>query len=394
MQYSKAVIWRIIILLMLVAIVEQFATNCYLPSFPDIAKTFAVNNSTVQLSLTIFMVGEALAQLLFGSLADLYGRKPSLVIGLIIFSFSSLLCTLAPDIKLFLIGRFLQGFGVGSGLVVARAVARDLFSDVQFAQIISSIVAIIVLLQLISPVIGGYLQHYFGWHAVFILITTLAFLLLVLIIFLFTETYAAEKRQAAKLIDAVTSYAFLLKNKMFLLNVLYASFAAAIVIIYTTITPFLYQHALHISPIQFGWLTTVVAFSIAIGNFLNSNLVAKQGIDNMIRYGICIMSFSLVVMLIFGLVGILNIWVIAIPTFFAIIGTGFISANVAAKAFSQCPNMAGNAAAIYGTIQFVILSIFSGFSTLFHSNNQIPLALIMLIPIILMWLLQILGKAA
>src|SRR5437016_5756320 len=105
MKVLNVSVWRIISLLFLVAIVEQFATDCYLPSFPAIARAFEVNSSAVQLSLTIFIAGEALSQIIFGALSDLYGRRRILIIGLITFAFSSLFCTVATHISEFLLGR-------------------------------------------------------------------------------------------------------------------------------------------------------------------------------------------------------------------------------------------------------------------------------------------------
>lgn len=390
-EMPKNLVWRIIILLMLVALVEQFATDCYLPAFPAIAKAFSVPDSIVQLSLTLFLVGEAAAQLLFGSLADLYGRRPVLITGLSLFAISSLFCTITTHSSIFLACRLLQGLGAGSGIVIARAVARDLFSDVAFAKIISSLAAIIVLMQLTSPIIGGYIQHFLGWNYIFILITVSAFILLTLIFLMLPETFKIEKIEKIKFFAVLKTYKIygeVIKNKQFLSNVLFTSLASSITIIYTVTTPFLYQRQLHVSPVLFGWLAALASIGFALGNIVNSRCVEKIGMKKMIQNGLYLTTSSILLMLIIGIFHVFNIEVILIPAFIAIMGIGFISANVSAIALNPFAKIAGSAAAIFGSIQFLIFSVCSAFSAIFHLKNQIGLALLLLVPICIMWRLR------
>lgn len=378
-----------LILIMVVAVVEQFAIDCYLPAFPSLTEFFHTTNSMVQLSLSIFLAGEALAQPVFGFLSDYHGRRPMLIIGIIIFVLSSILCFTTSNINMFLIGRLIEGLGVGSGIVIARAMAKDIFaSDVEFAQIVSALSSIIILIPLASPIAGGYIQYHFGWRYIFILLTIAATLLAVALIIWLPETFPKDKHLQNKVVEVFKPYVLLLKSSVFWTNLLLASFASAIAIIYVTITPFFYQHTLGLSPIFFGWITAVVTIGAALGSILNAKFVGKYGLDRMIFSGILIMLVALVIMLIFGVAGVLELNAVLIPMVFTAIGVGFIAGNTASKALSPFSHIAGGASAIYGGIQFLIFAIVSAGAALVHTNSQIPLALLLLLPTVLIFVIN------
>lgn len=380
MKELSPVILRTIIILALVAIVDQFATDCYLAAFPAIARKFNVTNSSVQLSLTLFFIGVALAQFFYGVLSDLYGRKPMLMIGTAVFIVGSLICVVATNIDMFLMGRFIQGFGMGSGAVIARAMARDLFSGVKFSQMVSALSGLIILIMLISPIEGGYIQHYLGWRYIFILLAILASVLFFSILFWLHETHTADKRIDKKITNILQSYLILLQDRFFMINILCACIPTLVIVIYITITPFLYQHVFKVSPVMFGWMTAAVGFGGAVGNLINSKIVTKFGMDTIIKYSVVSMLLAVLVMLTIALFGISNLAVVAIPMFIAAMTVGPISANACAKALNPFPDKAGAAAALYGGIQIFLSAIFTALAALVHTKNQIPLALLLLIP--------------
>lgn len=377
-------IWRVMLLILLVAIVEQLATDCYLPAFPDIAKSFATTNSLVQLTLSLFLLGEALAQPFFGFLSDAYGRRPMLILGISIFSLGSIISLLVPEIHYLLVSRLVQGFGAGSSIVLARSIAKDLFpTDIRFSKMVSAFGTLLILLQLMSPVVGGYIQHHWGWYYIFLLIALLAVLLTFIIIAWLPETFVKEQRGSFHLAVIFKSYRVIILSKIFWLNMLCASLATSISIIYITITPFLYQHVLQVSVVAFGWLTASVSLGLAFGNIINFKLVEKIGLNGMLKLGAGLMLIAIVTMLLIGLLGVLNLWVILLPMLLAVIGVGFISANAAANALSPFPQLVGGASAIYGAVQFLTFSLSSAGAALVHAQTQVPLALLMLVPIVI-----------
>lgn len=375
-----------IILIMLVAVLEQFATDCYLPAFPSLVQSFATTNTMIQLSLSLFLAGEAFGQPIFGFVSDFLGRRPMLILGIIIFTLSSIFCFLTTNINMFLLARLIEGIGVGSGIVLARAMAKDLFtSDVEFAQFVSAVGSIIILIPLASPVIGGYIAQHQGWKYIFIYLTVAALFLSFALWFWLPETYTNKSNLQFEINNFFIPYLVLFKSTIFWKYLLLSSLSAAIAIIYITITPFFYQHTLHLSPVAFGWMTALVTVGAAAGSGLNAKLLAKYGLNKMITFGIIIMLIATSIMLLFGLVEMINLLVVLIPMIIVAIGIGFVAGNTASKALTPFPDIAGGASAVYGCLQFFIFAGVSAGASLVHTNNQIPLAILLLLPVVLIF---------
>ena len=366
-----------------IVMVVQFAASAYVPSFPSMAEYFNVPSGPIQLTLVLFLLGLSLAQLLFGTLSDLIGRKPALLIGFLIFMVSSIVCIFSHNISLLIAGRFFEGFGIGSGLVIARAVGRDLFSGKKFAQFASYLIAAIVLTRLLSPIIGGYFQHYLNWRYTFAFALLLTITITFFIITLLPETLPIQKQKRNQIKTILNSFKILLKSKRFMINVLCASFSASTTVIYITLTPFLYHRILGITPVVVGWLIALTAIGIMVGNLLNAQLVKKFKMKQLMIVGTALMLISSLIMLILGLLHFLNLYVIIIPMLIIVMGIGFISPNAAAFAFEPFPKIAGSAAAIFGCIQMFTYAVVTYFATLFREQNQIVLAVLLLVPAII-----------
>ncbi len=378
-KFTKKAQRTAIMLIIFLHVVELFAIDSYLPSLPAIAKTLHVANFSVQLSITFFLLGAAAAQFIFGTLSDIYGRRALNILGVSVFILGSFLCLFAPNIHMFLIGRLIQGLGMGSGRVLARAMLRDMFSGQALARVMSILIAIVVLIPLVSPVAGGYIQHYLGWRYSFVLVLSLGIILLITIIAALPETLKIEHKQILHIKNIYQSYKTLFLSNIFLTNVLCACFVSSATIIYITITPFLYQHILHLSPVTFGWVTALIAIGVAAGNIFNSKFVKKIGRTRMIIAGIIIMFFGVILMLIFALMSIVNLYVILLPMLVITTSIGFIGPNVASRAMGPFQKLAGSAAALYGGLQMSIIAGWSAFATIFHTENQKPLAFLLLV---------------
>lgn len=378
-----------VVIIVCLCIVQQFAVDCYVPSLPAIANSFNVTDSSVQLSITFFLLGAVPAQFVFGTLSDSFGRRPLYLVGMIIFVLSCLLCLFATNISLFLCGRFLQGFGIGSGFVLAWATTRDMFSGKKFIQAISILGAVTVLIPVISPIVGGYIQLYLGWHYIFILLLIMGILLLTVTMVALPETLKAESKQVLHIKNIYESYKTLFTSRIFLSNSLASCFTTSTMIIYITITPFLYQQVLHLTPVSFSWVTALVAIGVAIGCIVNSKLIEKIGGTKLIALGVGIMSAGVVSMLIFALMNIISLYAILLPMLIVTLSIGFIVPNTTSCALDPFDKLAGSASALYSGLQMFIFSNWSAIAAVFHTENQKPLTFLLLtLPIIIVALRQ------
>ena len=204
-------------------------------------------------------------------------------------------------------------------------------------------------------------------------------MLLIAIIIALPETLKIEHKQVLHIKNIYQSYKTLFLSRIFLTNVLAACFASSATIIYITITPFLYQHVLHLTPVIFGWVTALVAIGVATGNICNSKFIERIGRTKMIITGIIIMSLGVILMLLFALMGMVNLYVILLPMLIVTSGIGFIGPNAASRAMDPFHKLAGSAAALYGGLQLLIISGWSAIAAIFHTENQKPLAFLLLI---------------
>ena len=381
------------IIIVFMCVVSQFAIDCYIPSFPAIAKILQATESSVQFSITFFLLGSVPVQFIAGTLSDTFGRRPLYIIGITIFVIGCLFCLFASNIHLFLSGRLIQGVGIGCGFALAWACARDMFSGKAFTQFISVIGAITALIPISSPIVGGYIQHYLGWRYVFALLLVMGIILLISLLTLFPETLKNDHKRPLRLQNVCQSYKTLLTSRIFLTNGLSAPFASGAAIIYITITPFLYQHVLNLSPIVFSWVTALVAVGIAVGCIANAKLVEKFGENNLMKFGIGWMFAGILLMLIFALLNFLNLYAILLPMLLVTLSIGFIVPNASSRAMNPFKELAGSAAAMFSGMQMLIFSILSAIAASFHDQNQKPLAFLLLIlPIIVTVLFYLSNK--
>jgi MFS family permease len=162
--------------------------------------------------------------------------------------------------------------------------------------------------------------------------------------------------------------------------VLCASLSSSAAIIYVTITPFLYQHVLKLTPVAFGWVTAVIAIGIAFGNILNALVIKKFSLLATMKVGLVLMFLGVLTMLMIGLFHVLNLWVVLCPMLVIVIGIGLVGVNAASSAMTPFPKIAGTAAAIYGGLQMLIFAVLSAVAAILHTQNQIPLACLLLLP--------------
>lgn len=375
-MYNKN--WTAVLLTFLIGL-GMFLSDLYAPSLPAISHALAASTNLVKFSISAYLLGYALPQLVFGPGSDKFGRRPILIFGALLALFGSAICLLAMNIHVLIIGRFIQGLGAAACLPICRVVATDLFQGKQLAKIGSYMGMVFSLVPAIAPVIGGYIQIRFGWHGNFVVMIAMVLLSLLLILFMLPETVVEKNPNALNLRHLLTNYWALLQSKTFLGYTLCSSLAMSAMMVYASMGPFLLQNQLHLSPVMYGWISLVILMGYIVGKYINTQFIHKFGIRNMVLAGNWMMLVSALVMFAFAIVQVMNLWVIVLPILFYLIGTGTVMPNAMAGAFVGFGHIRGFAAALYGFLQIAGTFLVTLVTSSLHEMTQLPLAIIFLV---------------
>jgi DHA1 family 2-module integral membrane pump EmrD-like MFS transporter len=276
--------FKIILILCLISSLGRFVLDSYLPSLPAIGDDFRISDESTQLTLTIYLLGFSISQLIYGPLSDRYGRRLIILSGLIIFLVGTFICSIASSMSILLISRLTAGIGAGACGVLNRAIASDCFKGAEFSKAWSYTTTALVLTLIIAPVLGGYVQDAFGWRANFMLAT--AFVATVFFIIL---KFLPETNNHAKLPfnvhGVLLSYYKILISRTFIMCTLCYTLAFSGLIVYFQVSPLLYINVFGLSPTQYGLSSIIIAISYLIGGLLVNQLGQYIRIRNLLFMG-------------------------------------------------------------------------------------------------------------
>lgn len=344
------------IILGMMAMLPPLAIDMYLPSFLDIAKDLTVSQEKVQTTLAIFTFGFAIGQLFWGPIADSFGRKPIIIIGLAGASVAAYLLTTVASIENFYLLRLIQGLCGAAPAVVLGALVRDLFDRNRFAQMMSVIMIISMIAPLIAPILGGYVAKYFHWHSIFYLLMAMGVACIGLVGWKIPETLSIEKRQPLQFVKVFKNFGTLLSHKATLGYVLVGGLSFAGMFCFLTSGSIVYIGIYNIPQENFGYFFGLNITVMVTMTALNGKLVTQIGSENMLRIGLGIQLLAgiwLALVAVFDL----GFWAMAlgIPFFVGTIST--IGSNATAAILERYREMAGTANAVAGTARFGIGSL-------------------------------------
>lgn len=362
-------------IILLVACLAQAASDLYLPSVPSISKAFHVPITLVQLTIPIYLFGLSISQLFYGPLSEGIGRRIPLMMGLIIMIVGSLICVAAPNIYVLIVGRLIQGIGAGAGAALFRSIFRDMFEGVELAKFGSFIAIFITLVIPAMPMIGGYLETYFGWRSAFVTLTLYTAVTLIAVFSGLKETSKLHHSERLKPTFIIASYKELLTSRTFLGYTICTFLAYGGFFAWFTVAPVLMIIKLHVSPVEFGWITlasSVIAMSL--GGWVNGRLVMKYGTRTMLTSGLCIMLTAGILMFLGELLIGMNVLTLILPVLLFHFGTTFIWPNAFAGAFSPFGHIAGYSGALYGCMQIGGGAVVGAIAAHIPTGSQLPLA--------------------
>lgn len=264
---SKTYFLYLIVFLGWLSAFGPFVIDMYLPALPEMAEMFHCDTSVIQLGLTFCMVGLAIGQLLFGPISDKYGRRPILILTLLIFVGASLICCLSTSIHIFIAARFLQGIGGAGGIVLSRSIAADIYSGRELAKLIAILSAINNIAPVAAPVAGGIVAHAWGWQGIFIVLLALGIILIIMCFFL-KESLENSNRFIGSLTASLKGYAMVLKVRGFGAYSLIYALAMAALFAYISSTSFIVQKIYGFSELQFSLVFAINAIGLAMGSAL------------------------------------------------------------------------------------------------------------------------------
>jgi DHA1 family bicyclomycin/chloramphenicol resistance-like MFS transporter len=342
-----------IVILVAMSAIGPMALNIFMPSMPGLARHFQVDYGLVQLTLTFYLIGLGLAQLVYGPLSDRYGRRPVLLCGLAIFCVGSLLCALAPSIEMLMIGRAFQAIGGCSGLVLGRAIIRDLYDRDRSAAMIGYVTMAMSLAPMFSPALGGYLDTLFGWRASFAFCAVAGIIVLACVTVTLRETLA-EPGLGEGIGAMLRGYGSLLRSPTFCGYALQTAFTSGMFFAFIAGALFVVVTVMGQPPSSYGLWFMVVSVGYFAGNFCTGRFAVRLGVDRMIGIGAIIGLFGILALAAIGWLGLLTLPGLFLPMAVVALSNGLTLPNGTAGAVSVNPRAAGAAAGLSGALQMLV----------------------------------------
>jgi MFS transporter, DHA1 family, multidrug resistance protein len=363
-----------LMLLMLVLMTGAAPISLYIlvPALPVLAATFQSDIQVAQMTVSLYMVGIACSQLIMGPLSDKFGRRPVLLAGLALMVAASVGCSLAQTLPQLIAARFLQALGGASGMVVSRAIIRDLYSRERVGAMISLVIAVMMVAQMLSALAGGLLEISFGWRAIFYFITAASLGIAVLLAIALPETRRARAENSGFRGDVGS----LLQNRAFVGYVLCQVLASQIIFAFAGGGPYIVVTQMGRTTAEYGAWFATTGFAFLLGNLLCVRFAPRHSLERLIWFGLALQLGGSLLNLILSLAGVNQTpgWLFG-TQMIVMVANAFVMANSAAGAISVRPEAAGTASGAMGFLQQGIGSLLSQFGAYLggHSTTTLPL---------------------
>lgn len=349
------------------------STDLYLPALPSLVTVFGADIATVQLTLSVFLAGFAVSQLVYGPVSDRFGRRPALLGGIVVYLLASAACAMADSIGTLIVARFFQALGACCGPVVARAVVRDVFGRDRAATALAYMAMAMTLAPAVGPVIGGVLTEQFGWRSTFLLLVGFAVVILAATAGMLSETNAHRDTTALHPGRMLANYLVLLRDRGFVGYTLTVAFAYSGIFSFISGSSFVLIGQMKLTPAQYGASFGVAVLGYAVGNLFAGKLSHRLGGERMIGFGTlsALAGGLLGVGLAAG--GVVHVAAVVVPVFVVLVGAGLTLPNAMAGAVGPYPRMAGLASSLLGFVQMAVAAVVGAVLGHLHSDTAVPM---------------------
>ncbi|MFJ6661025.1 multidrug effflux MFS transporter [Streptomyces sp. NPDC091377] len=357
------------------------AMDMYLPALPEVTDSLHAPAATVQLTLTACLAGMALGQLVVGPMSDRWGRRRPLLAGLALYVVATLLCAFAPTVEALIAFRLVQGLAGSAGIVIARAVVRDLYDGVEMARFFSTLMLISGVAPIVAPLIGAQILRGTDWRGVFLVLTVVGVLLALVVSARLPETLAPADRHAGGVGQALRAMRGLLADPPFAGYMLAGGFAFASLFAYIAASPFVVQEIYGASAQTYSLLFGLNSIGLVICGQINGRvLVGRVSLDRVLAVGLGIVVLAATALLLMtsGVFGEVGLWPVAGGLFVLMSAMGLTLPNAQTLALLRVKHAAGSASALLGTSSFLIGAIASPLVGVAGEHTAVPMAVVQL----------------
>lgn len=351
------------------------AIDFYLPAFPAMALAFGTDEQHVQVTLAAYFLGLSIGQLVYGPIADRFGRRVPLLTGVVLFTVASLACAFAPNLDWLIGARFVQALGGCAGMVISRAIVSDKCDAVGSAKVFSQLMLVMGLAPILAPMLGGLLVNTTGWQSIFLVLTGFSALAAVAVAMGLPESMPADMPRQP-LSGSLRQYGRLLADRVFLGHALTGGIAIAGMFAYIAGSPFVFIKLYGVPAEHFGWLFGTNAAGFILVAQVNARLLAKRGPAFLLARAVWVYLAAGLALLAVSALHTEKLWPLLIPLFICIASLGCILPNASACAMNGQGARAGSASALLGCLQFSVAAGAASLVGILYDGTAMPMAMV------------------
>lgn len=368
---------RMVLILGALTAFSSMSIDMYLPAFPQIARDLKVPLGTVQLTISAFLFGSAVGQLFYGPLADRYGRRRPLLCGLALYVVSTAGCALAHTGGALLFWRVVMALGGGAGMVISRAVVRDLYDTTEAARMFSLLMLLMGAAPILAPIAGGQLLLITGWRGIFVFLGLFGILSIAAAAVGLPESLPPERRNLGKLSGMISVYWLLLRDRRYLSYAVALGCIAGINFTYISAAPHFFIELHGITPQQFGLFFGANAFGLIGSSQINRKLLRRFSTERIINCALSVNVAAALLLIISITTGLGGFPAQVVLIFIGLSMTGFLYPNLTALTLAPFATRAGSASALLGTIQYTLGASAGALVGILHNSTALPMTAIM-----------------
>lgn len=362
------------LLLAALAAFGPLSTDFYLPSMPDIAEKLSASPSEVQFTISLFLFGFAVGQIVYGPFSDRHGRRPILLMSMGIFMVATVLCALSTSIEMLIGARLLQAFGGAGGVVLSRAVVRDLYSGRQAARQMSIISSVMALAPVLAPMFGGVVQYATGWRGVFMVLGLLAAAVALATYLWLPETLKVRAAERVSFASIWQSYRVVFRNRAYRAYLAMCTATYSGLLAWLAGSAFLLQNVYKLSALEFGFVFALGSAGFLLGSNISARIVGRLGIDTVIGIGALLAAIGGGAFFLSVHFGLASSLAVVLPMTVYLCGLGMVLPQSVAGAMTPFPERAGAASSLFGFIQQSAAALCGSLVGLLLDRGAAPLA--------------------